>query len=354
MKYKKVIAVFLILVFVSLYLLYQHLSPYLAFAQNNHITPGLAISLLRGSGGKLKTTGGRTNVVLFGIGGGNHDGDDLTDTILFISIDYPKKDIVMSSIPRDLYMDDLKDRINIAYHVGEKKQKGNGFHFAKGEIEKIMGVPIHYAYMLDFNEFKQIIDTIGGIDVDVPQSFTDTEYPIDGKENDPCGGDPGFKCRYETITFLKGPMHMDGTTALKFSRSRHAEGEEGTDYARSSRQQIIILAIKQKVQKLNIWKNLTLAKSLLDQIQKMTKSDMDWSERLLLYRFFTLTNLSSIRRFSINEGDPLKKTPGLLVNPPMSQYEGAWVLIPRTGNFNEIHDYVKCNLDNSECSIKLL
>src|SRR3989338_1304261 len=85
----------------------------------------------------------------------------------------------------------------------------------------------------------------------------------------------------------------------------------------------------------------------------------DWSSDvcssdLLLYRFFTLTNLSSIRRFSINEGDPLKKTPGLLVNPPMSQYEGAWVLIPRTGNFNEIHDYVKCNLDNSECSIKLL
>lgn len=351
MKFKKVIGVFIILVFVSLYLFYQHVSPYLIFVQNNHITAGLALDLLRGTGGKLRSTNGRTNVVLFGIGGGNHEGYDLTDTNLFISIDYAKKDIVMTSIPRDLYMDNLKDRINIAYHVGEKKQKGNGFNFAEGEMEKIMGVPIHYAYLLDFNEFKQIIDDIGGIDIDVPQSFTDSQYPIDGKENDPCGGDPDFKCRYEKVAFQEGLMHMDGATALIFSRSRHAEGEEGTDFARSRRQQLIILAIKQKVQKLNLWKNPTLAKKLLDQIQKMTVTDMDWSERLEFYRFFTLTNLSSIRHFSIDQGDDAKKIPGLLVNPPMNQYNGAWVLVPRTGNFDEIHNYVECNLENKSCII---
>lgn len=352
MKYRKLIIIFFILVGVSIYLLYSHWSPYVSFARNNHITVGLALDLLRGKGGRLIQANGRTNVVLLGIGGGSHEGDDLTDTILFVSIDYKKKDVVMSSIPRDLYMEDLNNRINVAYHDGEVKQKGNGFNFAKTEIEKVMGVPIQYAYMIDFSEFKQIIDDIGGVDVDVPQSFTDSEYPIEGKENDLCGGDTDFKCRYETITFSKGIMHMDGETALKFSRSRHAVGDQGTDFARSKRQQLIILAIKDKVQKLNVWKNPSLAKKLLDQVQKMTKTDMDWPERLVFYRFFTLTDLSSIRRFTIDYGDSEKDIPGLLINPPMSKYGGAWVLIPRTGNFNEIHDYVICNLENvKQCNI---
>src|SRR5690606_10518850 len=98
----------------------------------------------------------------------------------------------------------------------------------KTQVEKIAGVPVHYAVVVDFNAFENVIDLIGGIEVNVLTPFVDSKYPIPGKENDLCGGDPEFTCRYETLVFEKGLTFMDGETALKFARSRNAEGDEGT------------------------------------------------------------------------------------------------------------------------------
>src|SRR5258708_31476545 len=88
---------------------------------------------------------------------------------------------------------------------------------------------IDYATTLDFNAFKEVIDALHGITVDVKTEFTDTQYPIIGLEADNCNGDKTFACRYETITFKAGLQNMDSTTALKFVRSRHANGVEGND-----------------------------------------------------------------------------------------------------------------------------
>ena len=68
----------------------------------------------------------------------------------------------------------------------------------------------------------------------IPKAFTDSQYPIAGKENDACGGDATFACRYKTVQFQAGSQHMDGKTALMYVRSRHAEGDEGTDFARGT------------------------------------------------------------------------------------------------------------------------
>src|SRR5690606_11303223 len=113
--------------------------------------------------------------------------------------------------------------------------------------EFVTGEPVHYAMVMDFSGFKEVIDTLGGVEVDVEHSFTDTEYPIAGRENDLCDGDPEYRCRYETIEFKQGRQYMDGETALKFVRSRHAEGDEGNDFARSACQQRVISAIREKV-----------------------------------------------------------------------------------------------------------
>ena len=105
---------------------------------------------------------------------------------------------------------------------------------SKSLVEKITSLPTHYAVVIDFSSFKEIIDALGGVKIDVANSFTDDLYPIEGREEDLCDGDKEFKCRYETIHFEKGINYMDGTTALKYVRSRNGDNNENTDIARGS------------------------------------------------------------------------------------------------------------------------
>jgi len=111
---------------------------------------------------------------------------------------------------------------------------------AKSVAEEIVGIPVHYAVVVDFDFFQKVIDELGGIEVDVETDFVDDRYPIKGREDDLCNGDPKFSCRYETVEFKKGLQFMDGGAALKFVRSRNAEGDEGTDLARIARQEKVI------------------------------------------------------------------------------------------------------------------
>ena len=103
-----------------------------------------------------------------------------------------------------------------------KPKKRAGFILSKAEVENIIGQPIHYAIVVDFDQFEAVINFLGGVDVIVENSFIDKEFPIAGRENNLCNSDPDYKCRYETISFTKGLTHMNGQTALKFVRSRYA------------------------------------------------------------------------------------------------------------------------------------
>ena len=107
-----------------------------------------------------------------------------------------------------------------------------------------MGKPVHYGLVIDTLGFKEVIDVLGGIEVDVERSFVDEKYPIAGKEDDECGGDSEYGCSYETIEFTEGGQSMDGEIALKFIRSRSSEVDEVTEVSLSKRQQKVLEAIK--------------------------------------------------------------------------------------------------------------
>lgn len=338
---------------VSTIVLFRILSPVYQFLDREKMNRAFFESLILNKESSLKSFQGRTNVLLLGIPGGNHDGSDLTDTMILLSTNIAVKDGIMVSIPRDIWLDSLKEKINSAYHYGEEKRKGGGIVMAKAVAEEVVGQPVHYAWVIDFSGFQRLIDMIGGVDVNVENSFIDNEYPITGKENDPCGGDPEFKCRFEKLEFTKGKQHMDGARVLKFVRSRHAQGDEGTDFARGKRQQLVMEALKNKVMSPAFIKaNLTKLPQLFSAFDDTTDTDMNLSEQILFLKSFVQWNDRIIRKLVLDDGDAEKGRKGFLVNPPLEQSDGEWILLARTGNFDEIHKFIQCQFENPACEMK--
>src|SRR5690606_38935153 len=116
-------------------------------------------------------------------------------------------------------------------------------------VKEVTGLETQYYAMVDLQGFRQAIDAVGGVVVNVENSFTDYCYPADETSTNStlrrCG-DAGMYPA-ETLTFTKGPQTMDGATALKYARSRKAAGVEGGDYSRARRQQRVISALRDKL-----------------------------------------------------------------------------------------------------------
>ncbi len=308
----------------------------------------------------------KINLLILGVGGGAHEGPDLTDTIIFASIDPNTKKVVLASIPRDLWILDLTAKINSAYTYGEEKQKGKGLFLTSAAIEKIIGQQIDYVLKIDFDGFVKAVDMIGGLSVDVDNTFDDFAYPLTGRENDLCGHEDTkiatfsaqiatgsasildlFPCRFEQLHFDSGLTHMDGITALKYVRSRHAIGEEGSDFARSKRQEKVIAAFKDKIFSLDVLLNPVKALSLIDVVNDSIDTDIkedEYDDFIRLARKFKSAAITSV---VLDTGDEATNRPGLLMNPPMTdEYLNQWVLIPTAGNGNytEIRKYIECEI----------
>lgn len=304
------------------------------FMKSTGLTPITVFRLVFDNGTTLKETNGRTNVLILGISGGSHAGADLTDTMLVASIDAKRNRLALISIPRDLWSDTLKDKINSAYHYGEEKKSGGGMVLAKAITEDVVGLPVHYGFLVDFSGFTTIIDQIGGIEVTVPNSFTDLEFPIVGKEDDACDGDPLFLCRYQPLTFEVGKQHMDGQRALQYVRSRHAQGDEGSDFARGRRQQDMLVAIKDKVLNSRLYLSPSRIISLIHAIDKATYTDFRIGDQATLAKIISRIPEAQMTRISIE--DELTQAPQWLY--------GRYALVP-IESWDALHAYIRSQLD---------
>jgi len=223
------------------------------------------------------------SVLLLGYAGGEHDGAGLTDSMILVTIQPKRKRVVLTSIPRDLWVklplsqeadEEYWYKINVAYVLGKDDKRfpnkaieftgpAGGGEMVKRVVSDITGVDIDYFLAVDFSGFMSAINNLGGINVYVPVAFSDPWYPIEGKETDSCEKSPEeldaitatlsgvkleeeFTCRYEELSFERGVVEMDGETALKFARSRHSD-IYGGDFGRSDRQRLVIEAVKDKI-----------------------------------------------------------------------------------------------------------
>jgi polyisoprenyl-teichoic acid--peptidoglycan teichoic acid transferase len=322
-----------------------------------------------------QTTDNRVNILLLGIGGGGHDGPNLTDTIIFASLNPKDNKVTLVSIPRDLWIPDLTGyvkKINQAYSDGENIKKGGGLSLAQAVVSKVTGQEIDYAIRIDFSGFIKAVDVIGGLDINVDNTFDDYKYPISGKEDDSCGYltediqafvatasaetdiQQKFICRYKHLHFDKGLVHMDGETALEYVRSRHALGVESGDFARSKRQEKIIQAFKDKVISpqtlINPAKIISLYNVLADSIDTNVKQD-EFDDFI---RLATKVRNAKIENAALDIGNISLDKYGLLDEAPFSsEYDNLSVLIPRVGNgnFSEIQNYISCEITKGSCPI---
>ncbi|MBI3955222.1 LCP family protein, partial [Candidatus Gottesmanbacteria bacterium] len=339
---------FILLIFIT-----KAVLPLYSFTKTNNITSRFLIKLISNKDLPIKSYQDRSNILILGFSGGNHEGSDLSDTMMVLSIDPVKKDILIISLPRDLWVSSLKAKINTAFHYGEEKKPGTGgMILAKATVSEIIGEPIQYGLGLDFSGFRKLIDLLDGVDINVEDTFEDDKFPIEGKENDFCGGDPAFNCRYEKISFIKGIQHMDAAVALKYVRSRFASGKEGTDFSRSKRQQQVIQAVREKIVHLSPLRDRQKIVDFIKTFNSTVTSDMNWSEKLSFARIFSTMNNKNLRHITLDTGDKKQNTKGYLINPPLWQYNGEWVLAPRSGDFNEIQSFVKCEIYDINCKMK--
>lgn len=316
----------------------------------------------------LKKTQDRVNVLLLGVGGGTHDGPYLTDTIIFASLDPKNNKATLVSIPRDLWIVDLNGRINTAYSDAEYKKKGAGAIVSSAVVGKIIQQPIDYVVRIDFNGFVKAVDLLGGIDVNVEDQLDDYGYPVAGKEDDSCGHTDlevqklatassqleAFPCRYKHIHFDKGIVTMNGGQALEFVRSRHAQGDEGTDFARSKRQEEVIKAVKDKIFSLNVLFNPAKLVDFYGVLKDTIDTNIRQDEFDDFIRLATKMKTAKINNVVLDYGDTNTKRAGLLIHPDISTaYNNEWVLIPRIGinNFDEIQRHVDCEIKTSLCPI---
>ena len=266
-----------------------------------------------------------------GKAGGSHEGPDLTDTMLLISVGLNKPNITIVSLPRDLWIPEIRAKINSAYYWGKNgspyldvSEMGGGISFSKIIAGEVVGQTIQYGVIIDFSAFKDVVDALGGIRVDVSQSFTDNLYPIAGRENDTCGGDATFACRYQTVSFNSGIQTMNGDTALIFVRSRHAEGDEGTDTAREARQQKVMEAVKKKITNPLVFLSPKVELAMIRVLKKYVETDIDSTSAAIIARK-VINGSKSINQFLIPQE--------LLFNPPISKiYDNQYVFIPKAGN----------------------
>jgi polyisoprenyl-teichoic acid--peptidoglycan teichoic acid transferase len=210
----------------------------------------------------------RVNILLLGIDQRQHDpGPYRTDTIILLSVDPATNSASMLSIPRDLWVTIPgfgENRINTAHYLGDARNyPGGGVALAKRTVWYALGVPVHYYMRINFTGFEQMVDAIGGLTVDVQERIYDDRYP---DEN------------YGTmvIDIPAGVQTMDGKTALQYARSRYGRD----DFDRMVRQQVLILAARDKALSLDI--PLTRIPRLLELAGESIKTDLSLDEMMAL------------------------------------------------------------------------
>ncbi len=216
----------------------------------------------------------RVTVLLLGIDQrAGEEGTFPTDTIIVLSMDPVAKTGAILSVPRDLWvtypmLNNQAGRINGANIIGDQVSYpgGGGPELARKTAETVLGIKIQYYVLLNFEVFNTLIDTVGPIQVCPQEPIDDDRYP-DGSYG------------YITIHFDAGCQELDSEKLLQYARTRHGD----SDIGRSSRQQEVILAVRDKILSTGgIMALLPKAQDLWNSMQDNIRTNLTFEDILSL------------------------------------------------------------------------
>ncbi|ACL26084.1 LCP family protein [Chloroflexus aggregans] len=236
----------------------------------------------------LKLSRPELNILLLGTDARPDDtGPTRTDAIVLVHIARDTGRVSMLSIPRDLwvsYPTGGEGRINAAYAIGEHRfGPGGGAALAKSTVSKLLGIPVDYFILINFDGFKKIIDIIGGIEIDVPRPIYDPAYPTED---------------YGTIevSFDTGRQWMDSERALIYARTRHAD----SDFGRNQRQQQVLMAIFQRIRERGLLQQVTSIDDYTGALRGYVLTDLNRRTMLELANFARTVREENILRYAID------------------------------------------------------
>ncbi len=309
------------------------------FVGNSHSLFGQVADIISSQTGNklLGEKDGQVNILLLGIGGVGHDGPYLSDTLIVAQIRPGDKKATLISIPRD-YLVNTKAlgqrKINAVFAetFAQSKDWEESGNATLEVVEKMSGLDIPYFAVVDFAGFKKTVDLLGGVEVNVERDFTDYTFP-----NTTGGYIP-------PVSFKEGVEVMNGERALIFARSRHAAGPEGTDFARSVRQQKIIAAAKSKLISLNLISDAGKINELFTIIGDHFHTNLSAGELIRLYNIGKDLESNQITSLSL---DPTSN----LICPEILETNGAYVLTVCPGKTNQdIQSYFQNSFSSGQVS----
>ncbi len=264
----------------------------------------------------------RINILVLGEGGEGHEGPHLTDTILFVTVKPSTSEVGILSLPRDLWIplpEGGQGKINAINAYAEEKKPGSGGVAVVAAVSPLLNQTIDYYVRVDFSAFKTLIDDVGGVTVDVERTFTDFAYPTNNN-------------LYKKVHFEKGWQTMNGDTALEYVRSRHGNNLEGSDFARSRRQQKVIMALKDKLVSFDTLLNPSRVASVLETLQSHVITNMELWEIVKLAKELRHIDQSKIIHHVLDDNPegPLYATSITVSNGD------AYVLLPRKSDWSDI------------------
>ncbi|MDQ6711003.1 MAG: LCP family protein [Candidatus Dormibacteraeota bacterium] len=273
----------------------------------------------------------RLNILLVGYGGPGHDGPYLTDSLMLLSIKPGSRQAVMISLPRDLWVKipalpnngSLTGKLNSAYAIGTDhtaypnvrsawKTSTGGGDLAAATVSQITGQHIDYWVGVDFKAFRDVVNALGGVRVAVPTPLDDPSYPL------------GETASTTHIHFNAGPQQLNGERALEYARSR----ETTSDFDRSRRQQLILLAVRQRALSLNAVPRLF---SLLSALQDNVRTNLRPAEMQQLANLTGQLKEKDIRHVGIDTSNLLRST---------VSGDGQYILVPLDPTYATLQRYV--------------
>jgi LCP family protein required for cell wall assembly len=276
-------------------------------------------------------TSDRVNIVMLGYGGSGHNGAYLTDSLVVMSLLPQSHHTTLVSVPRDLWVQyppnsGNYNKINAVYPIASNNNADPvaGGNAIAQKVSLVTGLNVKYWMTINFTGFRDFIDAIGGIDVDVPDAFT-ANYP----KND----DPAIDASWIKVHFSKGLQHMNGARAIQYARAREVidNPAEGTDFARSVRQQIIMKAALAKLKDWHTWPSFFGA---LDALKHTIYSNLSLAD---LAQFALKMDLNNAHRVGLSFSNVLMSA---------RSDDGQDIVLPKNGDWQAIKDYISQQLYN--------